>query len=249
MLRRVEGIVIKTQDYGETHKIVTLFTKEIGKISAIARGANKAKSRLSAITQPFIRGTFLIFVSKGLSTLQQGEVIDSLKGIRNDIIKTAYASYLNELTILLVEDKVSEGYLYNELIETLSWINREDEVMVPVLMYEMKLFIKGGFAPIVNACVKCGSVSQLSSFSVNNGGLLCIDCFLTDSDAVVLNSNLIRLLQIFQQVRLEDVGTINVKEKNIKLLRRLFDAYYERYGGYRLKSKRFLEQINRLSNE
>lgn len=249
MLRRVEGIVIKTQDYGETHKIITLFTDELGKITAIARGANKAKSRLSAITQPLIRGEFLIYLSKGLSTLQQGEVIDSFKGIRNDIIKTAYASYLNELSMLLIDDKVSESYLYQELIQTLKWIDLEDEAMIPVMMLEMKLFIKGGFAPIVDACVRCGTVSDLTSFSVNNGGLLCSSCFNTDPDAVQLNPNLIRLLQIFQTVKLEDVGTINVKQANIRLFRQLFDAYYEKYGSYNLKSKRFLEQINRLSYE
>lgn len=55
MQNQLEGIVIRTRPYGETNKIVTLFTKEAGKITCMARGAKKPASRLAAITQPFTR--------------------------------------------------------------------------------------------------------------------------------------------------------------------------------------------------
>ena len=47
MFQKVEGIVIRTTDYGETNKIVTIFSRELGKVSAMARGAKKPKSRLA----------------------------------------------------------------------------------------------------------------------------------------------------------------------------------------------------------
>ena len=118
MLKQVEGIVLKTQDYGETHKIITIFTKDYGKVSAIARGANKPKSRLSALSQIFIQGHFLIYLTKGLSTVQQGQIVQSHREIREDIIKTAYASYLVELTEKTLEDKQPDYYIYNELLQT-----------------------------------------------------------------------------------------------------------------------------------
>lgn len=59
MFQKVEGIVIRTTDYGETNKIVTIYSREFGKISAMARGAKKPKSRLAAISQLMTHGHFL----------------------------------------------------------------------------------------------------------------------------------------------------------------------------------------------
>lgn len=249
MLRTIEGIVVKTQNYGETHKIITIFSKEVGKVSAICRGANKAKSQLSSLAQPFIKANFLIYISKGLSTVQQGEIIQSFRSIREDIMKTAYAAYLVELTTMLTEDRKTEKYLYNQLDLTLEWINNEDELMVPLFMLELKLFKRGGFAPIIDCCARCGNVNDLTSFSVREGGLLCSNCFHTDEYAVQLSPNVIKLLPIFMDVGLEQIGSIKMKKSNIQLLRKIFDNYYDSYGSYRLKSKRFLEQINRLEGQ
>lgn len=246
MLKTIEGIVVRTQNYGETHKIITIFSKEMGKISAICRGANKGKSKLSALAQPFIKANFLIYVSKGLSTVQQGEVIQSFRSLREDIMKTAYAAYLVELTMMLTDDREAERYLYNQLDLTLDWINNEEELMVPLFMLELKLFKRGGFAPIIDCCARCGSMNNLTSFSVREGGLLCSDCFYTDEHAMLLSPNVIKLLPIFMKAGLEQIGTINMKHANIQLLRKIFDNYYDTYGSYQLKSKRFLEQIARL---
>lgn len=105
MLIKSEGIVLRTTDYGETNKIVTLLTREHGKIGVMARGAKKSNSRLSAISQPFLYGTFLIQSSTGLGTLQQGEMIESMRTIREDLFLTAYAAYMTELLDKGTEEK------------------------------------------------------------------------------------------------------------------------------------------------
>ena len=79
MLQKCEGIVIRTTDYGETNKIVTLYTREWGKIGVMARGAKKPNSRLSAITQLFTYGYFLLQNGRGLGSMQQGEIITPLR--------------------------------------------------------------------------------------------------------------------------------------------------------------------------
>ncbi|WP_174613840.1 DNA repair protein RecO [Virgibacillus ihumii] len=247
MLEKMEGIVIKTQDYSETHKIVTIFTNKLGKISAIARGAKKPKSRMAAVTQPFILGEFFIYVSSGLSTIQQGEVIHSHRFIREDIVKTAYTAYIAELTDKLVDPKSPDIYLYNQLCQTLDWITEHDSASVPIMMYELKLFAKGGFAPIVDRCANCGGRETPFAFSVIEGGLLCRRCRHIDQGAASISDTVAKLLRLFASVGLERVGTISVKPENIQLLRQLIDAYYDQYGGYFLKSKRFLKQLDKLT--
>ncbi|ALX48113.1 DNA repair protein RecO [Lentibacillus amyloliquefaciens] len=247
MLEKLQGIVMKTQDYGETHKIVTIFTGQAGKISAIARGAKKPKSRMAAVTQPFIYGDFFVYLKSGLSTVQQGDVINSFRRVREDIMKTAYAAYIAELTDKLTDSHSPDGYLFNQLYRTMNWIAEYEDSDIPIMMYELKLFKKGGFAPAVDRCVNCGGREMPFAFSIAEGGLLCAKCRHIDSQSIALSDKLARLFYVFSEVELERVGTISVKEENKKLLRDIMDAYYDHYGGYYLKSKRFLKQMDKLN--
>ncbi|MEN2465009.1 DNA repair protein RecO [Ornithinibacillus sp. FSL M8-0202] len=246
MLEKIDGIIIKTKDYGETHKIVTIFSKKIGKFSAIARGAKKPKSRMAAVTQPFIYGQFFLYLNKGLSNIQQGEIIDSYRTIREDIIKTAYAAYLMELTDKLLDEHVPNLEIYTQLTETLEWISNHHDVDIPLMMYEMKLYRVGGFAPTVDCCAHCGEKNPPFTFSMIEGGLLCSKCRHFDPESVPLSNSVVKLLYIFSSVGLERVGNVSVKEENKLLLRGLLDNYYDRYGGYYLKTRKFLNQLDKL---
>src|SRR5699024_1079125 len=243
-------IIMKTQDYGETHKIVTICSESLGKFSAIARGAKKPKSRMAAVTQPFIYGQYLVYVSRGLSTLQQGTIIESFRPIREDIEKTAYAAYILELTDKLVDSKRPDPYLFKQLYETIKWISEHDESHIPIMMYELKLFAKGGIAPVIDKCVNCGeNETSLFAFSIREGGLLCQKCVHLDQHSVPLTNVLVKLLSIFSLTGLEQVGTISVKDENKQLLRQLLDAYYDQYGGYFLKTRKFIKQMSRLAKD
>lgn len=246
LLEKITGIIIKTQDYSETHKIITIFSKKIGLFSALARGAKKPKSRMAAVTQPFIYGEFLVYLNKGLSTIQQGDILDSNRAIREDFIKTAYATYIGELTYKLVEQKKPVFYLYEQFIQTLDWIAEKEDIEIPIMMYELKLYSEGGFAPAVDRCIHCGQKDFPYSFSVAEGGLLCQSCLTVDPYAISIPNSIAKLLLLFANVGIEQVGNINVRKENRQLLRYVLDLYYDQYGGFEIKSKKVLNQLTKL---
>src|SRR5699024_2712831 len=122
MLKQMEVIALISRDYGETHKIITIFTKKLGLLRAMRRGAHKRTSKLTAVAQNFIEGNFLIYVTKGLSTVQQGQILASHRHIREDIIKTAYTAYIIELTDKILETRSPQPLLYDQLQKTLQYI-------------------------------------------------------------------------------------------------------------------------------
>lgn len=244
LFEKIEGIIIRTLDYGETNKIVTLFTKEKGKVAAIARGAKKPRSRMSAVAQQFVHGEFLLQSGSGLGVLQQGEVVNSNRKIREDIIRTAYASYLAELTDKLLDEKTPDLFLYREFNATLLAITEGKDAAIVTMMYELKLYEKAGFAPILDHCVRCSTTTDLSGFSLKNGGVICRSCFMHDEDTMALDEKKIRLLQMFAQVGIERIGNISVKEENVVIMQSLLEAYYEQYGGLYIKSRKFLKQLD-----
>lgn len=178
MLIKSEGIVLRTTDYGETNKIVTLLTREHGKIGVMARGAKKSNSRLSAISQPFLYGTFLIQSSTGLGTLQQGEMMESMRTIREDLFLTAYAAYMTELLDKGTEEKKPNPYLFELLLQSLRHLNEGTDADIILFIVEVKMLSVMGLKPELDQCVHCGqkkgsSISQLeiTDSSVSNAFL------------------------------------------------------------------------------
>ncbi|WP_017797064.1 DNA repair protein RecO [Oceanobacillus kimchii] len=247
MLEKIDGIIIKTQDYGETHKLVTIFSNKIGKFNALAKGAKKPKSRMAAVTQPFINARFFVYIGTGLSTIQQGEVLDSFRIVREDIFKTAYVSYIAELTDKLLDSKDNDPYLFEQFYQTLLWINNHDEVDIPIIMYELKLYKKAGFAPILHQCSRCGKRENLIRFSISEGGMLCQQCAYFDPEAITISGKLSRLLYLFSEVDLKRIGNIRMKKANVQLIRKILYEYYDQYGGFGIKSRKVLDQLDLLN--
>src|SRR5699024_6289146 len=108
-------------------------------------------------------------------------------------------------------------YLYEQLDQTLQWINTNKDYMIPVIMYELKMFKKGGFAPIVDYCVNCGRQELPYTFSIQEGGMLCPHCKGIDPYTKVLPNSFSKLLTLCLQVELNKVGSISVKDQNKQL--------------------------------
>lgn len=245
-MEKVEGVIIRTQDYGETHVIATLFTDKLGKLGVLARGAKKPKSRMSAVSQLFIHGEFLIRTGRGLATLIQGEVVNSHRKIRENIIQTAYASYVAELTDKLLDEKRPNHYIYQQFISTLKGLTEGKDPLVLTMVYEMKLYKLAGFAPTLDHCQNCAGTTDFTGFSIKEGGILCRRCLSVDPHHSPINQTQLKLLRLFSEVDIERIANISVKDVNKNVIKNILEQFYETYGGLTLKSRRFLKQIELL---
>ena len=248
MLQKCEGIVIRTNDYGETNKVVTLYTREWGKIGAMARGAKKPSSRLASVTQLFTYGFFVIQKSKGLGSLQQGDSISTMRNVRNDIFLTAYCSYIVELTDKCTEDRKPNPYLFEMLQQILHHINEGQDPDVLLHIYEMKMLNTIGLYPKLDGCVICQQSDGEFAFSIREGGFLCHRCINKDPYHLKISVSTVKLLRLFYYFDLNRLGKVSVKSETKRELKQVISAYYDEYSGLYLKSKRFLEQIDHLKN-
>lgn len=249
MLEKCEGIVIRNTDYGETNKIVNLYTREWGKVGVMARGAKKTNSRLTAITQPFTYGYFLIQRGRGLGALQQGEMISSMRSIREDLFLTAYASYVIDLTDKCTEEKRPNPFLFELLLQTLQYMNEGYDLDILVNIYEMKMLNLLGLYPILDRCAHCGTAEGTFSFSIREGGLLCQRCSAMDRYHFNVSQATVRLLRLFYLLDLSRLGNISVKEETKAELKMVINAYYDEYSGLHLKTKKFLNQLGSFKDK
>jgi len=246
LLQKCEGIVIRTTNYGETNKIVTLFTREWGKVGVMARGAKKPNSRLASITQLFTYGHFLVQTTSGLGLLQQGETILTMRSIREDIFLTAYASYIVELTDKSTDDKKPNPYLFELLLQTLKYMDEGVDLDILMFIYEMKMLQVLGITAKLDGCSICGSAEGHFSFSVKEGGFLCHRCIHNDPYHLKISQTTVKLLRLFYYFDVNRLGKVDVKQDTKNELKQVINAYYDEYSGLLLKSKKFLNQIDHL---
>ncbi|MGM9987891.1 MAG: DNA repair protein RecO [Bacillaceae bacterium] len=245
MLQRIEGIVIRSVDYGESNKIITIFSRELGKLSVMARGAKKANSRLSACTQHFTYGYFLIQKGKGMGTLQQGEIISTFRELREDIFLTAYASYVVELTDRGTEEGKNNPFLFELLYQTLNYMNEGVDMQVLMHIYQVKMLPVLGLYPSFDRCAHCGATQDsYRAFSLKEGGFLCSSCRSQDKHALQIFENTSKLIRLFYHFNLNRLGNVTVKDETKKQLSLILDGYYDEYSGLYLKSRRFLKQLD-----
>ncbi|MBD1382112.1 DNA repair protein RecO [Metabacillus arenae] len=249
MLQKCEGIVIRSTNYSETNKIITIYTRELGKVGVMARGAKKPNSRLSAITQLFTYGSFLFQKSSGLGLLQQGETIDTMRSIREDIFLTAYASYLAELLDKGTDDNERNPFLFELLKQTLDYLNEGYDPDILLNIFEIKMLVVIGLHPQLDHCVNCKSTDGTFHFSIREGGFICHRCFETDPYRIPISPAAGKLLRLFYYFDLNRLGEISVKQETKSELRKVIDYYYNEYSGLSLKSKRFLEQMDSFKKQ
>lgn len=245
-----EAIVVRTTEYGEGNLILSLFTRTAGKVSVMARGAKKLKSRYTAVAQLFTHGDYVFYASNsGMGTLNSGDVIRSHHELRIDLDKTAYAAYVCELVDKLVPDREGSAYLFEQTLAALDAIASDKDVQVVAMIFELKMLQHSGYTPTLSACVECGGPLDSTGplrFSARLGGMVCAHCARPDWPTTVMTDRGHKLLLTLQAIDLRRLGETNlsagVKAEAQRAIRTFFDAHVE----VRLKSRSFLEQLDKI---
>ncbi|KXH87412.1 DNA repair protein RecO [Sporosarcina sp. HYO08] len=243
MLHKWEGIILRSMPYGESNKIVTIFTEEAGKLTAMARGAKKPASRLASITQPFTYGAFLLRTGKGMGTLEQGEQLQSMRHIREDLEATAYASYIIELIDRCTENNERYPGVYQLLLEALHAINEEYDPEAIALFVEWKMLPVAGIHPVLHQCASCGATEGEFAFSFQEIGFLCHRCFHVDPYLIRISPTQLKLIRTFYTVPINRVGKLTLKKPTKQFMKKLVRTIYDEQVGLRLKSRSFLDQL------
>lgn len=243
MLNKWEGIILRTIPYGESNKIVTLYTREAGKMTAMARGAKKTRSKLAAVTQPFTYGSFLIRKGRGMGTLSQGEPINSMRFIRENLEATAYASYIVEIIDRLTEDNERVPGIYDLLYESLQAINDEFDPEAISLFVEWKMLPVGGIHPILHECANCRATEGEFGFSFKEIGFLCHRCFSVDRYLTRITPTQLKLIRTFYTVPIHRVGNLTLKKETKMFMKKVVRTIYDEQLGIWFKARAFLDQL------
>jgi len=176
---RIHAIVLRHADWGEADRLVTLYTREQGKLRAVAKGARKITSRKAGHLEPFTHVKLQLSRGRSLFIVTQADTIEAFLSLRESLEMTGTASYVVELLDRFVyEDEGPNPTLYRLLAETLKRLSVGEDPWLVVRYYEMRLLDFLGFRPQLVECANCGREIKAEDqfFSFTLGGAICPRC-------------------------------------------------------------------------
>ncbi|MEO0073564.1 MAG: DNA repair protein RecO [candidate division WOR-3 bacterium] len=195
---RTEACCLKRQRYRETSLLVTLFAKESGIITCIARGARRTRSRLAAALDRLAFSSIIYYSreDRQLYNLSDAVLIRSFAGVARDPVKFVAACQLAEVCLRGIRPYDPNPELFHLLI---TYLGELDSGGAPTSTLVSSFLLKAasflGFRPELSRCVACaGRLSEASWFDASRGGILCAACSTDDSHLIRLNEKERQLL-------------------------------------------------------
>jgi DNA repair protein RecO (recombination protein O) len=176
---KTEAVVLRGIRYGEADRILHLYTPERGRVSAIAKGVRRAKSRFGGRLEPFFRLNLVLYQGRSdLLTVTSAETIAGHPRLREHGATIDGAARACDAVSRLFGDGEPHAGVYHLLCNQLALLDREPEkaTRANALAFRLKLLLAAGFAPHLASCASCGEPEHLIGFSGAAGGVVCGAC-------------------------------------------------------------------------
>lgn len=175
---QLTALVLRARDFAEADRLVTLLSPQRGKVSALAKGARRPRSKLAAAVQPFCLCTAQLAVGRNLDIITQCQIIHPFYSLHEDLTRLTYASYLAELVDAFVEPAGGSREIFDLLLAALRRLERGNDPQLLARAFELRLLAALGYAPQLGECVGCARALPTgpARFSPAAGGTVCDSC-------------------------------------------------------------------------
>jgi len=236
----LQSFVLSTLDYGESDRIVSLFTLEHGRIKAFARGARKSRKRFGAALEPFARIVAQARIKEGLSSLQQADITCIYPAIRGDLGRIAHALYACEVVDIITPEGHPLPRLYRLLAAYLDHLETETAVEGDRRFFEINLLNILGYRPALESCSRCDTpFGEAGAWLQEEGEAVCRFCC---AGGRPLSATTLKVLATCLKTGI--FGQISFPTEALQQAGQLLDEAIAAHGGRRLKSLEFLRQVS-----
>jgi DNA repair protein RecO (recombination protein O) len=176
---KTEAIVLRSIRYGEADRILHLYTPNHGRVSAIAKGARRARSRFGARLEPFFHLDAVLHEGRSeLLTVTAVDTIATHGALRDHAATLDAAARACDAVSRLFETSDPHPEVFRLLANELALLDGDAAQARAAngLAFRLKLLLAAGFVPQLAACAVCGETEHLQGFSGAAGGVVCSSC-------------------------------------------------------------------------
>jgi len=239
---KTEAIVLRSMRFSEADRILHLYTRDRGRIGAIAKGIRKTKSRFGARLEPLSHAELVLHEGSGeLQTVTGVDLIASHHETREDSYRLAAGLIGAEAMLRLFGEPEANGRALEALARFLDLLDtapvpadRSRPELDPLsLSFQLKLLWLSGYLPHVTACVECGAGQGLVGFSARAGGAVCES---HAAGACALSPEGVAGIEGLLSTPMADAAAAGLGERARREALAVVTSSYEEHGGFRLRS-------------
>jgi DNA repair protein RecO (recombination protein O) len=242
---RVEAVVLRHADWGEADRLLTLFTREQGKLRAIAKGARKMRSRKAGHLEPFTHVSLMLAAGRDMWIVTQAEALNVFQPLRDDLMRMGLAAYVIELLDRFTYEEGALPGLFKLLVDTLGRLTGEIDPFYTLRYYELRLLELVGYRPELFYCVQCQSEikPQEQFFSVQLGGAVCPNCGPSVPGSRAISMPALKYLRHFQRSQFEDCLRAQIEDRYRNEMESILHLYVTGFLERGLNTPSFIRSV------
>jgi DNA repair protein RecO (recombination protein O) len=238
---KTEAVVLRSFRFAEADRVLHLYSREHGRIGAIAKGIRKTKSRFGARLEPFSHVELLLHRGSGeLGTVTGASLVSSHRRIREDSRRLAVGLVGLEAMLRLFTEQEPNERAFTALIRFLAAVEGT-ETRVPtrptidplVLSFQLKLLWLSGYLPHLEDCVECGSQEALVAYLPAAGGAVCAAC---NPGGIALSAKGVQGIRALVHSPIAEAPEAGLDEHAAREALSVVTSSYEYHGGFRLRT-------------
>ena len=244
---KTDAFVLRVTEFSETSCVATLFTREFGKITGLAKGARRRKSAFESALDvlSIVRLVFLRKNTGGLELLTEARLERRFRSGATDLGRFYAALYLAELLSAFTEEHDSHVELYDLALQSLTALDQPGTATgLELLKFEFGMLSQVGHAPMLSGCSSCDVPLEIGSrnhFGLITGGLLCQSCRSGQKQVVLVSRETVDLAKQMQDA--EAVTPVNVEKRTYAQLRGTINQFESAILGFRPRTQTWLKSV------
>lgn len=216
-IEKTTALVLRSVDFSETSKVLTMFSRDFGKIRALAKGGRRLKSSFEVALDLLSLCSISVLrkSSGGLDLLTEAVLAERFDGLRRDLAALYAAYYIAEILDGLTENDDPHPLLFDRTIDVLRQLATGGDRKWALINYQLQLLKEIGYAPSLETCIHCGQNVKLSAktaYSVASGGLVCPDCTRLIGGLMVVQGATVQLMRRFMTDMPDPLKGITVRD-------------------------------------
>lgn len=241
----IKGVILRYSDFKEADRMLTMLTPDRGKIQVLARGCRKQNSRFLTASEFFSYCDYMLLRYRDIYILTGADINDLFFGIREDLYKFAYGTYILNLAEVAANPEEGSTPLFYLLVYSLTILAYSDVNPKDVAnIYQIKLADILGYRPKLDRCIYCGrDINRGHRFSIVHGGIFCDSCYNSRRNGYNVSMGTLKSMEYILDTDLKGLRNLKFSSKVREELGFLMGEYLSQHLEKYTKAQQFIDKL------
>jgi DNA repair protein RecO (recombination protein O) len=233
-MKSSEALLLRKRPHGDADYIITLFTRDFGKINAFAKNAKSSRKRFGGRLEPFVLFRARFRDKPGdMKFLEDIETVEVFRHLMENLELFMWGSFLTESAEILLPRESPNEDIFNLFVDTLRGLDSGKSAMPLVLGFQLGTLSLSGYGPSLDVCAECGKeTGRGARFSIKKGGALCAECGGGAENGIAFSCDFLR-----------DRESMEFHPGKVLKYIKLFSKFTEYHTEKKLNSSKFIEEL------